>query len=59
MRLVREHLEICAICASEHRFESGVLRSIRDKLWRLAVAADLRARTSARIAADSAGGRSM
>jgi anti-sigma factor (TIGR02949 family) len=59
MRLVREHLEICAVCASEHRFESGVLRGIREKLRRLAVPADLRARISARIAADSPGGPSI
>ncbi len=54
MRLVREHLETCAACASEHRFESGVISGVREKLQRLAVPADLMARISARIAADAA-----
>ena len=52
MRLVKEHLATCAACASEHRFESGVLQSVREKLSRLSVPADLMARISARIAAD-------
>jgi len=52
MRLVREHLESCVACASEHRFETGVLLGIREKLQRLAVPADLMARISARIAED-------
>jgi anti-sigma factor (TIGR02949 family) len=52
MRLVREHLATCAACASEHRFEAGVLEGVRDKLRRLAVPADLMARISARIAAE-------
>jgi mycothiol system anti-sigma-R factor len=67
MRLVREHLETCAACASEHRFESRVISDIRSKLsriaappslredlQRLAVPADLMARINARIAADAA-----
>ncbi len=52
MRLVREHLATCAACASEHRFESGVLEGVRDKLRRLAVPPDLMARITARIAAE-------
>ncbi len=54
MRLVREHLETCAACAGEHRFESTVLNGVREKLQRLAVPADLMARIAARIAADEA-----
>lgn len=52
MRLVKEHLATCAACASEHRFESGVLQGVRDKLSRLDIPADLMAKISARIAAD-------
>lgn len=52
MRLVREHMETCAACASEHRFEAGILEGVRGKLRRLAVPEDLMARISARIAAD-------
>ncbi len=52
MRLVREHLATCAVCASEYRFESGVLDGVRAKLHRLAVPSDLMARISARIAAE-------
>jgi anti-sigma factor (TIGR02949 family) len=52
MRLVREHLATCAACASEYRFEAGVLEGVREKLRRLAVPADLMARISARIAAE-------
>jgi len=52
MRLVKEHLAICAACAGEYRFEAGVLQGVRDKLSRLAVPKDLMERISARIAAD-------
>jgi anti-sigma factor (TIGR02949 family) len=54
MRMVREHLETCAACASEHRFELGVLDDVRGKLRRLAVPGDLMAKISARIAAEAA-----
>lgn len=52
MRLVKEHLATCAACASEHRFESGVLQGVREKLSRLSVPSDLMARISARIAGE-------
>lgn len=55
MRLVREHLATCAACASEYRFEAGVLEGVREKLSRLAVPADLMARISARIEAEGRG----
>jgi mycothiol system anti-sigma-R factor len=54
MRLVREHLETCAVCASEHRFETGVINGIRDKLTRIAVPTGLRTRISALLAAEAA-----
>jgi mycothiol system anti-sigma-R factor len=51
-RLVREHLETCAACASEHRFETGVISGVRQKLGRLALPDDLMSRIAARIAAE-------
>ncbi len=52
MRLVQEHLDTCAACASEHQFETTVITGVKDKLRRLAVPSDLMARISARIAAE-------
>jgi anti-sigma factor (TIGR02949 family) len=53
MRLVREHLDTCAICAAEHQFEAGVINGVRAKLRRLAVPGDLMAKISARLASDA------
>lgn len=50
MRMVREHLETCAACSSEHRFETGVIDGVRAKLRRIDVPKDLMARISARLA---------
>ncbi|HEY7681804.1 MAG TPA: zf-HC2 domain-containing protein [Gemmatimonadales bacterium] len=54
IRLVREHLETCAACASEYKFEAGVLDGVREKLRRLAVPDGLMGRITARLAADAA-----
>jgi mycothiol system anti-sigma-R factor len=35
MRLVAEHLDTCAQCAREQRFEARVLESIKDKLGKI------------------------
>lgn len=35
MRLVREHLDVCAVCTAEYRFEQDVLNDVRDKVRRL------------------------
>ena len=35
MEQVHEHLEACAQCAQEHRFEAGVLEGIKAKLQHL------------------------
>jgi mycothiol system anti-sigma-R factor len=48
-RLVREHLETCAACAGEYRFEESLLRSLRYKLQHIDVPEDLAARLNARI----------
>jgi anti-sigma factor (TIGR02949 family) len=37
LRRVREHLDVCARCAREFRFEAEVLASIRDALRRVEV----------------------
>lgn len=50
-RLVREHLELCASCASEYRFEESLLDELRVKLGRIEGPSDLMARISAAIAA--------
>ena len=44
IRLMEEYLTICAACASEYRFESEVLNSVKAKLRRIAVPEDLKAR---------------
>lgn len=49
MRLVQEHLEICAACAGEHRFESTVIHEVRDRLRRIELPAGLMARISERL----------
>ena len=50
MRLVLEHLQTCAFCASMHKFESTVIGAVRAKLQRLDVPEDFRERLRARLA---------
>ncbi len=49
MRLIEEHLEICAACTREFTFEASVLSGIRRKLPRLAAPPDLLSRISAQL----------
>jgi anti-sigma factor (TIGR02949 family) len=49
MRLIEEHLEICAACAREFTFEASVLTGVRRKLREIGVPADLMARIAAKI----------
>jgi len=42
--LVRAHLETCVACASEYAFEENVLLTVKAKLRRVAIPAELRAR---------------
>ena len=44
MVLVHEHLEICAGCAREFRFEESVLRGVRSKLRQIELPESLQAR---------------
>ena len=48
-QLVTEHLEVCAMCASEYDFEARVLERLRDKLQRITAPADLMVKVSRAI----------
>lgn len=50
MRLVREHLETCAVCAAEYAFEASVLENVREKLQRIKAPKDLMSKISRMIA---------
>lgn len=41
MRIVEEHLEVCAWCTREFNFETSVLHGVRRKLRQLEVPSDL------------------
>lgn len=41
MELVREHLEQCAACTGEYRFDETVLRLVRERLSRVQAPAGL------------------
>lgn len=49
MRRVKEHLDSCAQCASEHDFERAMLDQVRDKLHRIGTPEDLRRRVASAI----------
>jgi anti-sigma factor (TIGR02949 family) len=49
MRIIEEHLEICAWCAREFNFEASVLFGVRGKLRQLEAPPDLVARILARL----------
>jgi mycothiol system anti-sigma-R factor len=49
MRKVQQHLDACAACAAEHRFEHSVIQGVREKLRRIEAPADLLARISQRL----------
>jgi anti-sigma factor (TIGR02949 family) len=49
MQLVKEHLEVCAVCASEFAFEARTLERLRDKLQRITAPASLVAKVSRAI----------
>jgi anti-sigma factor (TIGR02949 family) len=53
MARIRAHLEICAQCASEYRFEESLLRQVRQKLRRIDVPADLRKKITTILARES------
>ncbi len=55
MRVIEEHLEICAACTREFTFEASVLYGIRRKLPRIAAPPDLLSRISAELARATGG----
>jgi anti-sigma factor (TIGR02949 family) len=50
MECVQQHLETCAICASEVDFERTVIDDVRGKLRRIRAPGDLMSRISSLIA---------
>ena len=50
MQLVQGHLDTCAACAGEYRFEVTLLTDVRGKLSRIDVPEGLRARISEHLA---------
>lgn len=46
---VRAHLETCAACAAEYRYEDAVLRAVKSKLRRVALPPEVRRRLLAVI----------
>jgi anti-sigma factor (TIGR02949 family) len=48
-RRVQEHLDACARCAMEYRFEVSIVQGVRDKLRRIAAPGDLLARINERL----------
>jgi anti-sigma factor (TIGR02949 family) len=54
MALVRQHLEVCALCSAEFAFEASVIRDVKSKLQRIDVPGDFRSLVAKRLAAGSA-----
>lgn len=52
MRMVREHLETCAVCAREFGYEESVLRNIRSKLDHIDLPPDFLTRVATRLRED-------
>ncbi|MGH9362201.1 MAG: anti-sigma factor family protein [Thermoanaerobaculia bacterium] len=49
LRRVQEHLETCAECAGEYRFEESLLAEVRRKVGRIDLPAGLAERIAARL----------
>jgi anti-sigma factor (TIGR02949 family) len=52
MRLVHEHLAVCAQCTREFNFEISVIDGVREKLSRIAAPPNLLTRIAASIRSD-------
>lgn len=52
MQRVQAHLDTCAACTSQFRFESQVLDGLREKVRRIALPADLREKITRRLEAE-------
>jgi anti-sigma factor (TIGR02949 family) len=49
MRLIEEHLQICAWCTREFNFEASVLNGVKRKLRQIEAPADLVAKVLSRL----------
>ena len=49
MAMVREHLDTCAVCAAEHRFEAAFIRGVKERLVRIDVPTGLAVRIAERL----------
>jgi anti-sigma factor (TIGR02949 family) len=49
MRVIEEHLEICAWCAREFNFEASVLQGVKQRLRQLAAPSDLVSRVLSQL----------
>jgi anti-sigma factor (TIGR02949 family) len=58
MRLVREHLEICAGCAREFDFEASVIANVKQKIRQIDVPDDLQTRLAALLRAQGTNDKS-
>lgn len=54
-QLVEEHLQSCAVCASEYRFEASLIEELRAKLERIQIPPRLRADIAARLKREGQG----
>ena len=52
IRVIEEHLEICAWCTREFNFETSVLNGVKRKLRQIDAPADLVAKVLSRLHAD-------
>lgn len=50
MTLVREHLDICAMCAEEHHYERHILDGVKDRIRRIKAPPTLLGRVKSAIA---------
>ncbi|HEX9754325.1 MAG TPA: zf-HC2 domain-containing protein [Gemmatimonadales bacterium] len=56
MRRVQDHLDQCAVCAREFRFEAAVLEMVREKICRIHMPPDLVARITQALARERRAG---
>lgn len=58
VRRLEEHLETCATCTAEHKFESSLLAGLKQKVRRIAVPSNLMDKVSQLLADQPPGGGS-
>jgi RNA polymerase sigma-70 factor, ECF subfamily len=55
MKMVREHLEFCALCSTEFSYEAHLIDGIRDKLRRIDVPPSVRTNLARRLGGEPSG----